>query len=235
MANREEESASGAPLPKAPARERPILMSGPMVRAILEGRKTQTRRIVEVQPDPDDVHAPYPVADSHITFLDVVEKPEYYACTGLCPHGGPGDHLWVKETWSLARRSDDGEFCSSIKRRGKASFESFLRDGYAVEYAADGERPAKAYRIPSIFMPRSFSRLTLEITEVRVERLQEIRPQDYEAEGCTTGYSMCELNARYDSLARQFRDLWDSLNAKRGYGWDVNPWVWVIDFKAVRS
>lgn len=164
----------------AQLKERPILMSAPMVRAILEGRKTQTRRVAKI--------------------------------TSRCPHGVPGDRLWVRET--CERRP----FCAGSKAicvAYSADGESVL-DPVGFDYSCWWKRGEK---LPSIFMPRWASRITLEVTGVRVERVQEINQVDALAEGTQGKHSYAEL--------------WDSLNAKRGFGWDTNPWVWVLEFKRV--
>jgi hypothetical protein len=133
-----------------------------------------------------------------------------------CPYGKPGDHLWVKETWSnindfvlyrAAAEADDS--CDDLFIPGKT-----------------------AWRSPR-FMPRWASRITLEITGVRVERIQDIGLVDLVAEGVDEklpdGHSMS-----IEQLRNKYRALWDSLNAKRGFGWDSNPWVWCISLKRIR-
>jgi hypothetical protein len=181
----------------APTRERPILFSAPMVRAILEGRKTQTRRVIRVTDD--GVHHP-------------------------CPYGGVGDRLWVRETWSCPRQIG-GSFVRE-KRMYKADEPSPWLDYSSVVWK------------PSIHMPRQFSRLSLHLTAVRVERLQAITTQDALAEGIDEhGHElqteMARDHQRNRSAIENYALLWDSLNAKRGYGWDVNPWVWVLAFRRV--
>jgi hypothetical protein len=153
-------------------KERPILFSGPMVRAVLSGAKTQTRRVHQ---------PPWAAPDS-------LEEALLQ-----CRHGQPGDLLWVRETFAADRTS--------------------------WYYRADGEIPGLTWT-PSIFMPRAASRLTLRLTEVRVERVQDISQADAVAEG-TQGKASFAL-------------LWDALNAKRGYGWASNPWVWVLSFEVVQ-
>jgi hypothetical protein len=150
-------------------KERPILFSTEMVRAILDGRKTQTRR--------------------------------------LHNHGEIGDRLWVRETWKLS-------------------------SGH-VWFKADGEPPQEEIDMqggrwrwrPSIFLPRVFSRIILEITGVRQERLQDITNTDRIAEGI--------LKSTNRDMFLAFQRLWDSINAKRGYAWDTNPMVWAIEFKII--
>lgn len=235
-------------------RERPILMSGPMVRAILDGRKTQTRRVMLPQPNRDDLDAPYPVAHSHITFLDVVEKPDYYArCNSVRNYGATGDRLWVRETWGVVRMWSlthrvpprDEVVYRAGKIMGIPPAEApYTADRFTREWR-DDFKPAR-WR-PSIHMPRRHSRLALELTGVRVERLADCSEGDALAEGVVVGGPDIEGHTRYRaaretafvddgwrfSARAAFEDSWDSLNAARGYGWAANPWVWVLDFKRV--
>ena len=131
-----------------------------------------------------------------------------------CPYGVPGDRLWVRET--LCKHNHFGLPCGPIPHHNVGS------DEMVWSYAADGvEAEAVTSKVPSIFMPRWASRLTLELTGVRVERVQDISVEDIIAEGCSTTLrehdAVCELK-------RQYRELWDSINAKRGYPWASNPW-----------
>lgn len=200
-------------------KERPILFSGPMVRAILEGRKSQTRRVIKPQPrlapDQDEslVNAAWQSG-----FVDVP-----------CPYGEHGDLLWVRETWTAHDRW--------IRQRKIG----------AVNYrATDTIGPHLKWR-PSIFMPRWASRLTLRITEVRVQRLQECSYEDAIAEGAadyTSFLSERETGARAESAEdcarrlrwpqRAYTEIWDSINGKRA-PWDSNPWVWAITFERVEQ
>jgi hypothetical protein len=216
-----------------------------MVRAILEGRKTQTRRIAIPKRSPIDFigggttggpdwndPACWGFEDSDTGFWWALRGNE--ECHQLpCPHGQPGDRLWVRETCRAAefdggldgvRYSADGAF--------RAIEDSSEAAGRWLElYAYRGQTGAT---VPAIHMPRWASRITLEITGVRAERLQSISESDARAEGVTIadhhmrGYS---AGAFRPPSIRAFHDLWDSLNTARGYGWDVNPWVWVVEFK----
>lgn len=177
-------------------RERPILFSGPMVRAILEGRKTQTRRVAMVTR-----------CGVRVPALGCDPAPD----AARCPYGVPGDRLWVRETWY------DNLTARSPEQRASREEVYYRADGLP-EF--EGEESEIRWR-PSIHMPRWTSRLTLTITDVRVERLQDITEADAQAEGIET----------YAGYARErFRDLWNNLNRSRGFGWDVNPWVWAIGF-----
>lgn len=217
-------------------KERPILFSGPMVRAILDGRKTQTRRIVKCQP-PDDV-APITVARYNPTIIDrhgeqapgleifgAFSDDGEWGCKS--PFGEPGDRLWVREThlnwWKLNEANPDGP-------REFSHVAAYAADGYELQ-------PGETW-IPSIHMLRAASRITLEITGVRAERLQNISESDARDEGVTIEdhhlRGSC-AGAYWPPSIRAFHDLWDSLNAARGYGWDTNPWVWVVTFRRIES
>ena len=180
------------------SRERGIIFSGESVRAIFAGRKTTTRRVVKPRPTLvlDAKASVAAFVDRRLTPMgerDVLVR---------CPYGAPGDQLWVRETW---RGGDDT--LDTVNYRADA-------DGF--------DQFALTWRSP-IFMPRRFSRLTLEITSVRVERLQEITEEDVVREGLTERLS----------LRDGFADGWDSLNGKRA-PWESDPWVWAIGFEVTR-
>jgi hypothetical protein len=188
--------------------------TGPMVCAIRDGRKTQMRRVVRIPCNSDIVREPT-AAELQLYDLGLLAAMQGGTWQPIpCPYGVPGDRLWVRETWAhvLANGSSVGKG----ERR--------------VIYAADCPATTPKWR-PSIYMPRWASRYLLEITGVRVERVQEISSEDACAEGCSK-----EGNGSYcidgmSSVQVRFMDLWNKLNAKRGFGWDVNPWVWVLLFK----
>ncbi|MCC2097999.1 MAG: hypothetical protein KDJ29_13965 [Hyphomicrobiales bacterium] len=236
--------------------DRPILFSAPMVRALLEGRKTQTRRVLKRPPPPDD-------ADRVFTWfappeVPVAGIPNQWAQSGLWADqhmrgepgeygykGGykrylgplfcrPGDRLWVKETW-----------------RPLPGFSNWdLRILYAVDDAEllleDGDvdigdwiwpRAAKTGNVSPLFMPRWASRLTLTVTEVRVQRVQDISHEDALAEGCrghdwvkSSPYIAGPHTDAGELPQEEFEGLWNSLNEKRGFGWDANPWVVALTF-----
>ncbi|HUU40495.1 MAG TPA: hypothetical protein VMW42_06130 [Desulfatiglandales bacterium] len=194
-------------------KEHPIIFSGPMVRAILDGRKTQTRRVIKPQPEIVDKEPRYR-KNTWALWSDKI--PKYKG--GLivsCPYGKPGDLLYVKETWRPIASSEQLLYRADI-------YNVMAWDEFGKWH-------------PSIHMPRWASRITLEITDVRVERVQEISEENAIAEGVQGniyGEDM-GISPRVDShsVRINFMDLWDSINLKRGYGWDVNPWVWVLGFK----
>jgi len=216
-------------------KERPILMSGPMVRAILDGRKTQTRRVLKPQPCPDPArmeamgeegyanipgHAFVPTSSSGK--VGIFQPPFYF-----CPYGQPGDRLWVRETF----------FCNSSdypEPTEHARENLYCRaDGH---HTRDCEQEdLDNHWKPSIFMPRWASRLTLEITDVRVERLRNISEGGIFAEGVGPDPADMDDWSMVDDTREDFARLWDSLNAGRGFGWNTNCWVFVLAFKKVES
>ena len=200
-------------------RERPILFSAPMVRAILAGTKTQTRRVLKAEPPPGAERVIRPFRDERLQWAatdphDMEQGQLVLGEAPRCPYGQPGDRLWVRETW--ARNEDQL---------------SETRMDTSLVYRADGETRAQdngtdlPWR-PSIHMPRAASRITLEITGVRVERLQEISVEDCIAEGMQS--RMREHDAACD-LRDQYRDLWEQINGPGS--WAANPFVWVIEFR----
>jgi len=206
-------------------KERPILFSAPMVRAILEGRKTQTRRAVNGVADPDEIEV---LGDSGEAFMHSGACESFcdYACGGAvlkCPYGIPGDRLWVKETFWKHKQT------SFVRHADCASDASWKETGWR--------------KVPSIHMPRWASRITLEIADVRVERLQDISEADAVAEGvrqmrdgsgCWVGREGPGKWVTPWAAAREaFCDIWESINGKGS--WDANPWVWVIEFKRIEA
>lgn len=193
-------------------KERPILFSTEMVRAILEGRKTQTRRIVKKQP-----HG----AGEWVRQLASWLFPNVNPYIKLkCPYGQPGDRLWVRETWF-----NDMSFGSpEYYYRANGEFdEQFERHRL-------GQVGPFKWR-PSIFMPREACRLMLEVTDVRVERLQDISEEDAIAEGISLpNYAEQAIkDIFFPEPSAIYSELWESINGKGS--WDKNPWIWVIGFK----
>jgi hypothetical protein len=204
-------------------KERPILFSGEMVRAILGNRKTQTRRVVKLNPDDPMSGAPrsfraYEILDGKHQgrFGFDNEDGEY-----VCPYGEPGDRLWVRETFNLLAINVNGTDYNPENYRATRT----LPD------------PVGGWR-PSIHMPRWASRITLVVTDVRVERVRTISEDDAIAEGLLHDscgwYVPGNPNIGSPTAKMAFGQLWHNINAKRGFGWDVNPWVWVIEFRRVK-
>lgn len=201
---------------------RPILMSSPMILALLGGRKTQTRRIIKpAQPRGDGL---WPAGRD-----PVVD----------CPYGKPGDLLWVRETWQLHSRASD---LSKVVYRASetASHTEFCRYVPTDLIGNTQPKPFQEGWRSSIHMPRWASRLTLELTVVRVQRLQEISEEDARAEGCPVtwdGKHYEPPSPDVDSWQGYGRAsyclLWNQIN---GIGaWDVNPWVWALSFQVLQQ
>lgn len=201
--------------------EYPILFSGEMVKMISDGRKTQTRRVMKPQPWGYD---PSLNQDGLWEFCDDEERNEKYHVF-KCPYGKPGDLLWIREAWAHGELyCDEGPNCGLPSHIYYRQIEE--------ENGTFGGVKHWSWR-PSVHMPRWASRITLEVTNVRVERVQDITWHDIAAEGCPPEHHMDNCNGISHAMFGWFGYLWDSINAKRGYGWDVNPWVWVVEFKAV--
>lgn len=230
---RVEDDAPGSPLgslSQEQARERPILFSGPMVRAILEGRKTQTRRIVKPQPVPQFggwIGEAYVSAERNgVLFKEWGEgghQPMRWSEDAgyvNCPYGKPGDRLWVRETWMPGTQDT-----------------AIYRAAYSNGHEARGWKP-------SIHMPRWASRITLEVVSVRVERLQWISEADARDEGCVIPENRIVPGTPFEYITRGqgqfvkgiygvYAELWETINGSGS--WDANPWVWVVEFRRVRD
>jgi hypothetical protein len=217
-------------------KERPILFSSPMVRAINEGRKTQTRRVMKPQITEETCFAGF----EGMGYLPVRRDETPI----LCPYGVPGDRLWARETWycdhCFGPCYANPPIGSPEEWRGEVS--ALSPHGDLMYYRADGEiddlmpeRDGPVTWRPSIFMPRWASRILLEVTDVRVQRVQEISGDDVLAEGCRLAWGNRQTLGTDEERARKdlYSQLWDSINAKRGLGWDVNPWVWAITFRRI--
>ena len=199
--------------------ERPILFNGEMVRAILEGRKTQTRRPIPWKwaptQSPNGHWSIYTGDGTRVMLVGAGPNEQLAMCQSMIAYGRMeiGDHLWARETYAHVTESD----ADIIWKRAwlyRATDPAYLPNRWH----------------PSIHMPRCASRITLEVTDVRAERLQMIRTSDIIAEGISE-------NDGYLGSANRFRhpfeDMWNSIYAKRGLGWDANPWVWAYTFKRV--
>jgi hypothetical protein len=204
--------------------ERPILFSGEMVRAILEGRKTQTRRVIKPKPPLwcTGIETVGDPAGFRLLPHSLSMDDSFYGWR-RCPYGQPGDRLWVRETWM------------PFTENGCPIGEAIYRATDKPE--PDGDYPLK-WR-PSIFMPRWASRITLEIVSVRVQRVNNIcfKNTPLNADFIAEGIKPISWvgNQRLDDYKTPFIKLWDSINAKRGYSWESNPWVWAIEFKVVEN
>lgn len=205
-------------------KERPILFSGAMIRAILAGQKTQTRRVVKPQPHIDtmgnfcwdgwnfgqDFNGPH---------IQAIASPIPSSKTGRvhCPYGKPGDRLWVREAWRLPRIFNAPTCCL------------FTHD--LALHAADGRNNPACTHQNTLLMPRWASRILLEIVSVRVERLQSISDDDLSAEGIQ---EIIDAGVDHDGWPRDaFRSLWDGIYGE-GH-WATNPWVWAVEFKRIEA
>jgi hypothetical protein len=229
----------------------PILFSVALVRKILADEKTQTRRLVKPR---------------HVELLEHVDGEGIYIhaknCPSFCefgcsgsgfgtnPYGRAGDRLWVREAFALSVRDpDDGLLESERDSKIAEHWDPpvYGADDDQGEWTRTEGGATKTIEPPwkpSIHMPRWASRLTLEVTEVRIERLQDITTDDIIAEGVEVpdvDYSVCDdprtLRSERDEWARdRWRELWDSINGKRpGASWESNPWVWVIGFRRIEA
>lgn len=225
-------------------KEHPILFSGPMVRALQDGSKTQTRRVVKPQP----------------THFNPVGVPRRVIPTGgpsdviRCPYGQPGDRLWVRESWQFYDWTEDGQPCARFAADNATTWPLRIPEEQAdrlneiwaglsapENYSIDNHARDRRWR-PSIHMPRWASRITLEITGVRVERLQDISEADARAEGVAelpgqaaergcwwTADPRAGASLHGRTPSGGFRLLWEQINGPTS--WDANPWVWVVEFR----
>ena len=223
------------------SKERPILFSGPMVRALRDGSKTQTRRVMKPQLVYGTVAGLFnswylPRAEGGGTLYPNGKEK----ILGSCPYGQPGDRFAVRETfyawghwtkrYSEKKHREEWHFVDETTGTGKA-----------YRYEADEKLPRRKrelhevgwWKRPAIFMPRAASRITLEITSVRVERLQDISDADCVAESCgalPAAIGCPTTSAPGETIPRaMFRALWESINGPDS--WDANPWVWAIEFR----
>lgn len=232
---------------RAEVRARPILFSGEMVRAIRNGQKTQTRRtrgLEQANADPNrwamfaGVLPGGQVVDLGGGVVGITAHGSADTGRMRCPYGRVGDQLWVRETWrprpeglehayldyAAGGCNDDPALLSHIRLAKKGSkspsWQKWEAKTVRVGLLSAGPPPW----VPSIHMPRWASRITLEITDIRLERLQAITEADAIAEGIQN-----------DQPVQAFMELWDRLNAKRGYPSEDNPWVWVVGFKLIED
>lgn len=225
-------------------RERPILFSGPMVRALLAGTKTQTRRAFSPRMEKLMRAAAAMGEVSHFLDEGSMQPNDLDYVRSFCPYGQPGDRLWVRETFGHFERNEN------------------FKPGCEVFYRADGNCLELEPWRPSIHMPRWASRILLEITAVRVERLQDISEADADAEGCERldteryerDWKLCPKcggtrlhNAlggnggvildvdcwECDTYAKRYRHLWTAINGPGS--WAQNPWVWVVEFERAQA
>jgi hypothetical protein len=246
-------------------KERPILFSGPMVRAILEGRKTQTRRVVDftgcrVGENPSDFHMGREVFNrkSGKTYgpfgLFFRPDPKYwfmpdkpYTEFVRCPYVQPGPNVKLEEWGRLWVRESGYKFTGvdpSTAPKWRYAADPTHADNQTGPPSKNNLNDYTRWAsVPSIHMPRWASRITLEVTEVRVQRLQEISEEDAKAEGVEPDsrfidhfISYADRKSHYPSARGSFSSLWDSINGQsEGCAWKDNPWVWAVSFKRVTA
>lgn len=212
-------------------KERPILMSAPMVRACLDGTKTQTRRAIKEQPQEmstagrsgDEWYWKSNKLDAgycHTSRRSMERLMEPHS-----PYGQPGDRLWVRENFMDLQGTGIEHYDADRRRQRYA----YMAESPAGSWSDEARKDYGLKWKPSIHMPRAACRIELEITGVRVERLQEISEADAKTEGC------CEPACGPDyTLYKRwaYRQLWNEINGAGA--WDANPWVWVVEFKTVK-
>lgn len=217
-----------------------MLFSAPMVRAILAGTKTQTRRVVKPQP-PCGCSYSINGAQSHAlcfkseTTTWVAPTPKSTDHRLQCPYGQPGERIWVRETW--AAWSSFSDEADEVEGTAQDLVERGISRAH-ISYRADYQTHADRWR-PSIFMPRWASRITLEIVSMRVERLQEISEADALAEGLYPNpkyahaklYTWDGIQGNSNNPIYAYQLLWESINGAGS--WELNPWVWVVEFKRI--
>lgn len=219
--------------------EMPILFRPELVAEILAGRKVQTRRVVRI-PTARLCAKDCKGASGKVWMDSGLGGGQYLKVECLdgtaqrvrCPYGSVGDRLWVRETW---RPWEDPKTCiDGIIFKADESFHKIRNTKEAADRWLDarGEKSMKVWR-PSIFMPRWACRLELEMTEIRVQRLQDTTPGDAAREGIKIRAWIPSTMTSAQENLRAFREGWDRINKDRGFGWDANPWVWAITFKRV--
>lgn len=216
-------------------KEIPMLFSTPMVQALVAGRKTMTRRLVKMPKD-DIADAKWGYTSftppGHISFRGVHSNGQYGESFVKVPYS-KGDLFWVRETWAPYLRGTDGDgFVELIKYKADGAEIAFK---HVKDYAELGW-----HNRPGIHMNKEYARIWLQVTDVRVERLQDISQEDAQAEGMTQAPHRCpgwknSLHDFKDCFICPFKVLWNQINGENGHQWDKNEWVWVISFKGLSS
>ena len=230
-------------------KEHPILFSSEMVKAILAGQKCMTRRVVR-----KDISNQFDI-DVDDTVAAYINQLTGDSCNPveICPYGSAGDRLWVRETWYYEEHMHDSTEGTPDLPGGLYSHRLVYKAD-CPDYPVNVGVGRQGWK-PSIFMPRWASRILLEVTDIKVERLQEITEEDAKREGVPDEYPIpsvycprcAGLGSRSlktietgcpncDTAKKRFKNLWDSINGRKpGKTWDDNPWVWVIEFRRVKG
>lgn len=249
-------------------KERPIIFSGEMVKAILDGKKTMTRRAVKTQPRDECTEIATSACFGHVEYRSTSEDRQTQSILAKikCPYGKIGDRLWVREAYTVTGwNCDDGSVYIKYLADGHEQY--FDNETDEMECAIDSLvasvcKELDKRKVPMLndeaydcsldenkprnrspmFMPRFASRLLLEITDIRIERLNDISDEDAVKEGlrilpASGRYVVSPGDQYFGSASHDAVEvlswLWDSINAKKGYPWSSNPWVWVVEFKVV--
>lgn len=203
-------------------KETGLMFKAPLVRAILAGQKTQTRRVVKGVGHDNCIALRKPSKTKAGVFTHAMDAPKL----GMCPWGQPGDRIYVRETWrGVVNIAPPGSYEYAVAR-----YVPDQEHCRRVEYAATQEADGEPWR-PAIHMPKWAARIWLEVTGVRVERLQQITEADCIAEGAPGGHGAIGGYHYNTTPLEQFRNIWEST----GGDWDANPWVWVVDFKVLST
>ncbi|HEB5064420.1 TPA: hypothetical protein R0E78_000172 [Klebsiella pneumoniae] len=216
-------------------KERGMIFNAEMVRAILDGRKTQTRRIMAPQPADDIERGIFP--NPEVIGWKSSLRHKYGSTTAhFCPYGKPGDRIWVREAFRVHSRATD--VATLIYKANERN--SWTEQTHRVPVAVCNKPATPEKWTPSLHMPRWASRILLEITDVRVERLNAISEEDARAEGIIDGGCLncgesepCGCANPEPDATDAFAYLWQSIYGQEN--WNANPWVWVIEFKRVEG
>lgn len=211
------------------SKERGMIFNSEMVRAILSGQKTQARRIVKNVTSDNCMTLTKPIKTRDGVYTHVMDAPKH----GLCPHGNVGDRIWVRETWQgpLVDFKHSDDLLRNAEKYEKPENCVYEADGVPAPEFYDADDNLRCCWRPSIHMPRWASRILLEITNVHVERLNDISEEDAKAEGVSPStHTITPPEAVYRV---GFGELWRSIYGDEN--WEKNPWVWVIEFKRVQE
>lgn len=232
-------------------KERPILFSTELVKEILAGRKTMTRRIINTQKRSPHLFEERVAKPRFSNWKETSDGMQAVFVRGDCldsvgkeltywvksPYGDCGDKLWVREAWAdVTDAFEEADEIRNVAFRADNSVWDCYGQMVYLEQLGDSGIEVKKWK-PSIHLPKVASRLTLEIKDIKVEKLQDISDEDIKSEGFTTSHYYCD--ERVGHVCTSARDLfinrWDWLNAKRGFSWESNPFVWVIEFKKLEN
>ena len=217
----------------------PIIFTGESIPQILAGDKTQTRRAMKTQP-PDgatEVRVEWVYGELVATYRAFPDGGSARSGICACPYGVPGDRLWVQETWRPVPPWETRR--ETVQYRADGAY--LLRTGWPESFRIKLGRDRRGKWRPSIHMPRWASRISLEVTQVRAQRLQDISKADAKAEGVAAWFPTSPTVTQLvgpgyrGSYRNGFHARWDALNRKHGHGWDLNEWVFATTFKLLKD